>query len=585
MKKPWSTLPRLLSLGIAAGLPEQTRKQYRTIQAIGLVFFLGILPYPGLYFGMGQPLMGWVDTVLLIAILGVLGLGWSGYHPWARVALLILLNLSHWISQACIGPEISLQALFFINLLLPLLLFEPQNQKAILGFQALTALAYLLTELDVFPYLSRLSLDALQLGFFKTYVLISNLIAFLILATFLFVDLVGQRKQQEQAREQAESANLAKSRFLSTMSHEIRTPLNALIGLADLLHRTPLNPEQQEYTHIIKLSGESLLSVVNGVLDYSKIEAGSLELEEIRFSFPDTLQHVKDILSIRAQKRGLSLTLHTDLPEQQQLLGDPNRLKQILLNLVGNAIKFTFDGKVEIRAFNLGRYQAHQRIRVEVSDTGIGIDPERIWDLFQPFRQASSATSREYGGTGLGLAITSELIQLMGGRIWVESEPNRGTTFLFEVSLPIHPEVPAHPTPENQVHLTPRSLRILLVEDDPTNQKVINHVLTKLGHQVSIAPNGQQAVVLHLQQQPDLILMDLELPILDGLEATKRILAACTTLANCPLIVALTANTSEADRSRCLQAGMYDFLPKPVRYTDLQEGILRWFPANPVESR
>lgn len=579
MRKLWANISRLISRGIDPELPDQFQKQLRVVQSICWLYFLGILPYPFLYFEMGYPLMAWVDIGVLGSLLGIILLGQLGKHAYNREALLGVMIVSQWISQSLLGESLSLLSMTFLNLLLPLLVLETSHWKSILVFELISLLGFVLVLFDAFPYLATAPIRGEPQLFLQIYIDISNVFAFCILAGFFYVDLVRQGEVNTRSREQAVEANLAKTRFMSTMSHEIRTPLNALVGLVDLLENTSLDDEQEEYVDILKLSGETLLSVVNNVLDYSKIEAEGLSLEEIRFSLPDTLQHVRDLFSIKAQKRGLTIHLESDLPQSQMLLGDPNRLKQILINLISNSIKFTYEGKVVVRAFDLGRTNQHQQVCITVADTGIGIEAEQVENLFQPYKQAAPSISREFGGTGLGLAIVYELVQLMGGNIQVESKPGLGTTFAVELRFLIHPTLPnlSQGTAHSLKPHTP-AIRILLVEDVPTNQKAIMHILKRLGHQIRLASNGQNALEVAQGFQPELVLMDLGLPTMGGLAATEKMLSHCHKMESCPVIVALTADATEEARQRCLEIGMKDFLAKPVRYSDLQKLIQRWFP-------
>jgi len=365
----------------------------------------------------------------------------------------------------------------------------------------------------------------------------------------------------------AQAASVAKSQFLANMSHEIRTPLHGLIGMTNLAIETPSALDRHQYLELVKQCGTSLLSVINDILDISKIEAGRLQLDAVPFSLRQFLRSAMPVLNVSAKQKGLQLELTIDADVPDALIGDSSRLNQILLNLAGNAIKFTEQGGVFISVASEELRPSSAVLRFAIKDTGIGIEPDKIETIFEAFSQADSSITRRFGGTGLGLAISRDLVHMMGGRIWVESTPQAGSTFFFtaEMRLDQTPR-PSSSAPVAAPHSPAqrRPLHILLAEDNVVNQIVATRMLEKNGHSVVRASNGEEALALFSGETFDAILMDVQMPVMDGLMATRRIRERETATKLHVPVIALTARAMQEDESICIDAGMDAYLSKPL---------------------
>ncbi|MDB5104328.1 MAG: multi-sensor hybrid histidine kinase [Fibrobacteres bacterium] len=563
----------LRKLGHAGIAPDTNPRLARNILITNCAAYGHVLmtfPYYWIFKGLGAI---WLSHLVfpLTLFFGIIPqFNRLGLTTVSRHLLLAAINLNVYLFTASLGMQTSIQNVFFFTLVSPLMLFRVAEWRSILFCVAQPVAFWILLVLKGHWFIPPTHFEEWAYRIMSPAISLTSAVMLFSCSMLLaFLQQSGEERL-ERAKEAAEASNLEKSRFLATMSHEIRTPLNGIFGGIQLMTGSKLTPRQMGDLDLVKSSGDLLLAIISDILDFSKIEAGKLELEERSFNLAESVRVCKRILEKEAHDKRLSLTLDIADGGRTWVVGDETRFRQVVMNLANNAIKFTKSGSVELRLHCVERRGSDALISLSVKDTGIGITPEGISRLFQPFTQGDSSTTREFGGTGLGLTICKRLANAMGGDVTVVSERGKGSTFTFLSWLKL-PAVQPEPPPEIRSESGTSDYAgksALLVEDNASNQTVTASLLNQIGFEVFTADHGAQAIQAASGRHFDLILMDCQMPIMNGFEAT-RILRAMETGGSRRLIVAISADVHPHDSRKCLDAGMDDFLAKPLLMSEL----------------
>jgi signal transduction histidine kinase/CheY-like chemotaxis protein len=568
------------NLGVGPGMDPSLARHTRICNYAGVAHVFMTLPYYWVFRSLGATWLASLVIPLSIFMACIPVLNSAGFTTASRLSLLAAINVCVYLYTASLGMQSSVQNVFFYMLVAPLMLFHVREWRSILfsvsqpiGFYAL-----LVWKGRWFIPVSPFKPEAY--GIMSPAITGTTAVMLFACSYVLIWSFHAANERLVQAKKLAEFHSREKSRFLSSVSHEIRTPLNGIFGVIQTLAGSDLPPRVQPDMRLMRSSGELLLAIINDILDFSKIESGHMSLEARPFHFREMVEECLSLAGKPAQAKGLASSCRWEAGCPEWVEGDETRCRQVLMNLLNNAIKFTAAGGISTHVSATPAGGDCHEFRIAVSDTGIGIETAAMGRLFQAFSQADSSTNRRFGGTGLGLVISKKLAEAMGGDIRVDSIFGQGSTFTFtarlRASAPAVTEAPGEAQDGSSLY---SGKKALLVEDNPVNQLVACRFLERMGFQVEIADNGETALGKLAQDRYEVILMDCQMPVMDGFEATRRIRARETRQAR-QLIIAMTANTHAEDRERCLEAGMDDFIPKPILIGQFMETLRKHLPAN-----
>ncbi|MBW8890018.1 MAG: response regulator [Fibrobacteres bacterium] len=566
-------------LGVKPGMDASLARHTRICNYAGVGHVFMTLPYYWVFQSFGATWLGSLVIPLSLFMASIPLLNYAGFTTLSRLSLLAVINVCVYVYTASMGMQSSVQNVFFYMLIVPLMLFHVREWRSILfsvlqpiGFSALLVWKgeWFIPATHLSPHAYAIMSPAITgttaiMLFACSYVLIWSFHA--------------ANEKLVQAKQLAEFHSREKSRFLSIVSHEIRTPLNGIFGVMQTLAASELPPYIQSDLRLMRSSGELLLAIINDILDFSKIESGRMSLETRPFHFRGMVEECLNLARRPAQGKGLACSHRWEPGCPEWVEGDETRCRQVLMNLLNNAVKFTAAGGISTQVSAMPLEGGTFEFRIAVSDTGIGISAEGLARLFQAFNQADSSTNRKFGGTGLGLVISKKLAEAMGGDILVDSIYGQGSTFTFatrlKASTPSQGEA-APNVPDGSIPYAGK--QALLVEDNPVNQVVACRFLERMGFEVVIADHGESALEKLSRDRYAVILMDCQMPVMDGFEATRRIRGMEKGRTR-QLIIAMTANTHAEDRQRCLDAGMDDFIPKPILIGQFMETLRKHLPA------